>query len=98
MIVVNHVAVDDRSELSGGGDFIDIDPIIFQGPEETFGPCIVQTLALSIHADPNAVPLQKHAVVWIREVSTLITVDDFWLVSGQGAVQAIEDKGLVQGA
>ena len=98
MIVVDHVAVDDRSELSGGGDFIDVDPIVFQGPEEAFGPRIVQTLALSIHADTNSVSLQQHAVVWIREVSALITVDDFWLVSGQGAVQAIEYKGLVQGA
>lgn len=79
-------------------NFIDIDPVIFQCPEEPFRPSIVQTLTLAVHANPDAVLLEQRAVVRVSEMATLITVDDFRFETSQGSLQAVQDKGFIESA
>jgi hypothetical protein len=79
-------------------NLIDVDPIIFQSPEESFNPHIVQALTFAVHADPDAVLLEQRAVVWIGELAPLIAVDDFRLVATQGALQAVQDERFIKGA
>lgn len=98
MIVVEHVAVDDRPQLPGCGNFVGVDRVILQSPEESFCSGIVQALTLTIHADPDTMLFQQRAVVGIGEMTALVRIDDFRFLPGQSPCQAIKDKGFVQGA
>lgn len=51
MIVIEHVAVDRRSQFHRCGDLTDVDPVVLQGPEELFGSGVVQKFAFAVHTD-----------------------------------------------
>ena len=96
LIVVGYVGVQHGSQFSGRTDFVDVDPFILQGAEESFRSGIVQALALAVHTDPDFVFLQQRNIVRVGEMPALIAVDDFRLATRQGTLKTIDDKGLLQ--
>lgn len=78
-IVLEHVGINTFSKLFWCVVLVNIGVIIFQCPEETLGPDIIQSLTLTIHRDPNVMSFKQGNVLLVRKVTALITIDDLWL-------------------
>ena len=74
----------------------DVDPLVLQGPEKALCSAIVCGTAFAIHGHPDAVFGHQEEVVRIREVASLVAVDDRGFRVLQCPLQASHDESLLQ--
>ena len=50
-VITLDVFVEHPPQLSGGVDLLNVDRVVFERPEESFRPCVVETLPFAVHRD-----------------------------------------------
>ena len=97
-VVLDHVCINSLAQVLWRIVLVDINVIVFQCPEEAFGPDIIQSLSSAIHRDPDFVAFKELNVIWICEMATLVTVDNFRFSLAQSSFQTGHHKSLFQRA
>ena len=82
-VVVMDVSFYGDHHFSGRQVLVDIDFIVLQGSEESFGPDVVQRLSFPVHGNLDAAAIQQVKIALVGEVTSLVGVDDFWLPVAQ---------------
>jgi len=75
----------------------EIDLLVLDGPPKSLDEDIVEDPAFAVHADGDAMGLQKVGKLLARELRSLVSVEDLRYTNGKSFFESLHTKGGIEG-